>query len=349
MASAFQGFARNLNLLENSDDRDVLNNLGGEPIADDIILFINNLRNFSFLDVSVDNITVSDVVADDAFIVFNAITQKFVYTDKTKITVNGITYYVGDSNSLNKFRLYTSEDLLPVNLVRNPPTGVYRRSDTVTAEDIRRLVPIRDKVLENISISKFRIINPGATDVINQDFYNSMVRVYYNLVSNGYPTTLKDYFDAIERQLDGFEFTKQKSINSEINFLSTEKLSLAGNFIVKDPGGVNSTSVTSIAGNTGSPPGIFILNTDDNTAKRIFSGNENSWTDQGTYLEVDSAEIVVGNLVFESPPSILRKNNLPVIVTPITTGLTPENTVVNDYSHYVSVFVNGEEYFLLLK
>ena len=344
MASAFQGFARNLNLLENSDDRDVINNLGGEPIADDITLFINNLRNFSFVDVIAGLPPTGNI--NGSYIEFSAITQKFIFTDKTKITVDDVTYYVGDSNNLNTFRLYTDENLLPASLVTNPPAGEYKRSDAVTAEDIRQLVPIRDRVLENISLSQFSIINPEINETISGDFYNSMVRVYNRLVSNGYPLTLKDYFDAIEAQLDSFEFAKQKSIRSNENFSSVEKLSLAGSFIVKDPDGVNDTSISTVAGNTGSPPGIFILNTDDNTAKRIFSGNENSWVDKTTYLEVDSAEIVVGNLVFEESPKILRKNSLPAIVTPIETGV---NVEINSFTHYVSVFVNGEEYFLLLK
>lgn len=342
MTSAFQGFDRNLNLLENTADRDVLNNLGGEPIADDIVLFINNLRNFSLLDVT------SNVI-NGSYIEFSPITQKFVYTDTTKITINDVIYYVGDSNRLNKFRLYTNENLLIENLVADPPVGIYKRSDAVSAEDIRKLVPVRDRVLENITLSQYSIINAATNEFVTEDFYNSMVRVYHQLVSNGYPTTLKEYFDYIERQIDGFEFVKLKSINSEASFLSVDKISLTGGFTVKDPGEINSASITSIAGDTGSPPGIFILNTDDNSAKRIFSGNENSWVDKTTYLEVDSAEIVVGNLVFEESPKILRKNSLPAIVTPITIGPTAENVEVNSFSHYISVFVNDEEYFLLLK
>ena len=44
--SSFQGFDIKLNLSENTDDRDVLNNLGIAPIADDIALFTNNLRSY---------------------------------------------------------------------------------------------------------------------------------------------------------------------------------------------------------------------------------------------------------------------------------------------------------------
>ena len=343
MASAFQGFEINLNLLENLDDRDAFNNLGGEPIADDIILFLNNLRNFSSLTVVAGLPPAGNIDGD--YIVFSEITQKFVFTDKTKITVGDITYYVGDSNSLNTFRLYTDENLTPANRVSNPPAGIYKRSDAVMPEDIRRLIPTRDKVIEDISLSQNSINNSIADNAINTDLYNSMVQVYYNVISGGYPTNIKTYFSDIEKQIDSFGFAKQKSINSNIAFRSVEPLSLAGSFTVKDPGKVNDLlNVSTTAG-----PGIFILNTDDNTSKRIFSGNENAWTDEGTYLGVDSNEIVVGNLVFESPPKILRKNNLPDIVVPITSGVGSEPVITSSFTHYISVFVNNEEYFLLLK
>lgn len=342
MASAFQGFEINQNLLENLDDRDAINNLGGEPIADDIALFINNLRNFSFLTVKAGAPPIGNI--DGSFIVFNAITQKFVYTNKTKITVDDVTYYVGDSNDTNSFRLYTDETLSPASRVLNPPVGDYKRSDAVTPEDIRRLVPTRDKIIENISLSKIGIDTSVSTGFLDTDFYNSMVRIYYNLISNNYPIDLKGYFDYIEKQLDGFTFAKEKSINSKTSFRSVEPLSLAGSFIIKDPGGVNGMNDQPVSTTAG--PGIFILNTDDNTSKRIFSGNENAWTDQGTYLGVDSNEIVIGNLVFESPPKILRKNNLPDIVVPIETGI---DLLTSSFTHYISVFVNNEEYFVLLK
>ena len=43
--SSVQGFLKSANLLENTQDRQALNNLGTAPIADDISLFINNNQN----------------------------------------------------------------------------------------------------------------------------------------------------------------------------------------------------------------------------------------------------------------------------------------------------------------
>lgn len=339
MASAFQGFAINLNLSENFADRDVLNNLGGEPIADDIVLFLNNLRNFSTLNVIAGLPPTGNI--DGSYISFNEITQKFVFTDKTQITVDDTIYYVGDSNTFNRFRLYTDENL--VNLVISPPVGIYKRSDAVTAADVKKLVPTRDKVIENVGSSQYSILNSNPGELIDQNFYNSFIRVYNRLFDNiGYQSTIRKYFEIIEKQIDYFEFVKKQSINEDTDFSSDNILSLAGNFLIKDPGGVNNLAVSTTDG-----PGIFILNTDNNTSKRIFSGNENAWSDAGTYLEVDSNEIVVGNLVFNEPPAILRKSGLPAIVTETSTD--PNVIATTSFTHFVSIMVNNEEYFLLLK
>jgi hypothetical protein len=50
--SAVQGFLKSANLLENTQDRQLLNNLGEAPIADDISLFINNSQNVSRLEIA---------------------------------------------------------------------------------------------------------------------------------------------------------------------------------------------------------------------------------------------------------------------------------------------------------
>lgn len=362
MASAFQGFAINLNLLENTADRDVLNNLGGEPIADDILLFSNNLRNFSFLNVvagapPTGNIVVSLNPAENGLIQFSKITQKFVFTNKTKITVNDVVYYVGDSNNENSFRLYTNEAL--TNLVTTPPAGIYKRSDAVTAEDVMKLTPTRDPVIENFGLSQLVFstnLASSASDQftitsIDQTLYNSMIRVYYRYFGTGYPSTLNEYFSGIESQLDLYEFVKQKSINSGSDFVSSENLSLSGVITVKDPDNINNTP----AGvSTTNGPGIFILNIADDTAKRIFSGNENAWTetDLGTYLTVDSNEIVIGNLVFTDSVKILRKaDTIPASsgYMTVTTPIAPEVMTAASFDYYMPIFVNGEEYFLLLK
>jgi hypothetical protein len=322
--SAFQGFDIKLNLGESSDDRDALNNLGGAPIADDIVLFLNNLRNASKLEVTASEI-------DGSFIRFNPDLQRFIFTNNTRLTNGSSTFFVGDSNTVNEFRLYTDEGL--TNLVSNPATGTYSRSDAVTFQDIINLVRFRDLVIENISLSQI-----GDFDVDEQQIenvYSSFIRVY-GRIRTGFPTTISGYINGIDNELGLFSLRKLNSVNSLTNFNSPNKLSLSGKIFVSDPDGVNNNSVSSTSG-----PGIFILDPDTDQATRIFSSNENVWTESGNDLVAATREIVVGNFIFDDGARILRKNNLPQIVT--------EEELVTNFTHFTDVVVNGETYSICLK
>lgn len=327
MASAFQGFARSLNLSESSTDRDILNNLGEEPIADDIVLFVNNARNISILDVQSSNILGSTIT-------FNANLQKFVFTNGTKITVNDITYYVGSSNNINSFKLYSNQSLTTLVLI--PPSGIYKRSDLVTKDDILRLSPIRDRVVQNIALTQIPFTVATRSNIV----YDSMVSLLFSLGAD-FPTTLSEYFNGIEKNIGIYESKKKKSINSIQDFESTTSISLNGNILVRDLDGTNNTTILP------SGPGIFILNTADGTSQRIFSNKDDVWKKGPlvggivTYLEVDSSEIAIGNLVFEQGAIFLRKGGLPII----TTEIAPSST----FTHYISATVNNEEYNILLK
>ena len=48
MAKQNQGFRKDLNLAENTNDTTSINNLAGAGIADDLRIIKNNLRNISF-------------------------------------------------------------------------------------------------------------------------------------------------------------------------------------------------------------------------------------------------------------------------------------------------------------
>ncbi len=318
--SAFQGFDRNLNLRENTDDRDVLNNLGGAPIVDDLILFLNNGRNISVLEVS-------NTEVQDSLIQFDN-TQLFVYTDGTEVSVANTVYYVGDSNNVNEFRLYTDREL--TNLVSNPPTGTYIRSDSVTLQNISNLVRERDKVVEDILLTQIGVIG----DTENQNIYTSIIETYAALTPGFSQTNISGYIDSIETELDFFNLKKSKSILNT-GFDTESNISLSGAITITDPLGLNDTLVSANSG-----PGVFIYDNSTDTATRIFSGNENVWEESGSDLVVNSKEISVGNLVAEEGLRILRKSGAPAIET--------ISSPANSFTHFITVFVNGEEYNLLL-
>jgi hypothetical protein len=323
-----QGFDKKLNLSENVDDRDVINNLGISPIADDIALFINNMRNKSELAVTVDE-------RSDTTIIFDPDIQRAVFTNGTEIEVfDGSTFidtfYVGNSNNINQFQLFSDPELEQIVI---PPAGdevKYVRSDAVTNENILNLVKQRDPVVETASAS----LVTSFGDTVSNNPYTSLRKIFANVYSGR--NTIAEYITNIESELDVFQQKKQNSIVNNQTFTSSEKIITSGSIIISDPSGINANNVSSASG-----PGIFILDPATGEAKRAFSDNTNVWAEDGSDLVVDSSEIFVGNLVFDDGVRILRKSSLPEIIT--------ETNVVTSFTHYVNVTIEGEEYSLCLK
>lgn len=137
MANQNQGFRKDLNLEENTNDTTTLNNLGGAGIANDLRIIQNNLRNTSTLSFN----TVLGAEISNGYFYFGP-TNNFVYTDddivsvKNDITVGtGVTlykdstYYICNSNGIDRFKLSTSPSAVGVNTITvsfiPPPTDTY--------------------------------------------------------------------------------------------------------------------------------------------------------------------------------------------------------------------------------
>jgi hypothetical protein len=320
--SAFQGFDIKLNIRESISDRDVLNNLGGEPIADDIVKFLNNLRNKSILDVKAGNISGSSINFTGE--------KEFVFTNGTELTIGNNTSYVGNSNGVDNFRLYSDSNL--TQLITNPPIGIYERSDTVSINDILKLVPFRDIVVEDLSISVFES-RSGSNVFIDSNVYNSIIDVY-RLFTDDTPGTLAGFLSSIDIGIDFFDMRKNKSINNITNFSTENKVTLNGSIVVLDPAGTNNVNMTSTSG-------IFILDSSTGNSTRIFSTNDNVWSASGSDLIGDTREILVGNLVFNEGVRLLRKSSSPPI--------TIETQIITNFTHFSKIMVNGEEYQICLK
>jgi len=327
--SAFQGFDIKLNLRENTQDRDVLNNLGGAPIADDIELFINNLRNTSELLVDFPQRNGFDIE-------FNPNVQRFVFTNGTQISifvgnVKEGDYFVGNSNAVNRFRIYQDENLTqPVFPIAGANVR-YVRSDAVESRNILNLNRARDPVVENISSSQ--IGDVGANFTVNP--YTSYIRVY-NTIRSGFSSGISGLLNSIENGIDIFAQKRDNSITNIRNFATNNGITLSGSLIISDPNQENAIAVRSDSG-----PGIFILNPETDQGIRAFSSNENAWTADGNDLVVASKEASVGNFVFDNGVRILRKNGAPNIAT--------ETAAASSFTHFVAIKVNGEEYSLCLK
>ena len=320
--TAFQGFNIDYSLREADSDRDYLNNLGVAPIADDIGLFANNLRNKSIITVDVSNISGDTIVFP--------VETPFAFTNDTEITVNGTTYFVSDvsrndSDELT-FRLKTELDAI----VASPPTGDYERNDGVSSDDIINLIKFRETIVDDLSESLLFDVE-NSDDTINP--YESLIGLFNRI--GGLPESIRDYFSGIEANESLYYYKKQNSIVKNKDFETTYESNVEGVSIVLDVDGLNNTTVSE------ANPGVFILNPQTSEFNRIFSSNENVWSEVGSDLVGDTREIGVQTLAFENGIKIIESGNDIII--------TESGNVSTDFTHLSKVLINGEEYYLCMK
>lgn len=330
MVSAYQGFDIILNLSESDSpesDRNVLNNLGGGNISNDLLLFYNNLRNFSQISVSFEDISNDTITKSSAL---------FVFTNGTKIDVGGVVYYVKDSDNQTTFKLSTSPDLSTT--VSDPPVGIYKRSDAVTLDNISKLAVDRPRVVEDVVGSK------RYEDLINltdEEIYklNTSLISMINAFNNGrFPNNVPDYLSRINAALDTYDRVMEKSMVKDSDFMTTSDITFNGSVTVVDSGNLNSSSLPQT-----SNPGIFIVNPKTGTYARAFSSNENVWMQRNANLQVDSSSIVVGELSFTGPNGFdfLSKG-----ASVLADSVDPSANLA--FTHYIDVEVDGETYSLCL-
>jgi len=314
MTLAFQGFTVDNNLNESVNDREILNNLGGSPIGDDISLLFNNKRNVSTLNVTESNIINDTIVIPQSFSVFS---------NQTKITVNNLVYYVKNSNGEDSFKLSTVPDLSDT--VSLPPAGMYVRSDEITFENITNYSQSRrsSDISRIDSVTQLGGINAQTTrSVILGD------------------RTVKDIIETVESNLDFYKLKKSKSLAINSNFLGSKALPISGIGFINDIDNINENSLTEQS------PGLFIYNAETNSVKRAFSSADNPWNDSDpNNLVAATSSISIGVLNFSDAIVITSKNiNQPMVQSVPAQSILPLN-----FTHKLPIILNNETYFLCLK
>ena len=312
MATTFQGFALAKNLAESTLDEDVISNLAGSPVGNDIKLFFNNTKNTSTL-------TVTSAEISGSTILFNNPNLFSVFSNKTKISVFTNIYYVKNSNGLDTFQLSTKADLSDT--VSSPPIGIYVRSDEVTQDNLSNYSAVRR---EAAGLS---------TQTGSNQFFSSNVSV---LLSANTPKTLLGLIDV---DLDAYRFRVSKTLSKLSNFLGAKTLRSTGVTIIKDPDDVNSGGF-----NSGSP-GLFIYDKVSNSTIRAFSSNQNPWEGITSYLQTTSSDITIGKLILDNTTGgILFELKDPTIKSTVTAA--PAGT---GFTHKLPITVNGELYYACLR
>jgi hypothetical protein len=234
MAIQNQGFRKDLNLQENTNDTTTLNNLGGAGIANDLRIIQNNLRNIS---------TVSYNSLSSGFFYFGAANQ-FVFTNDDVVGVSktvtvgsgttlffGVDYYVCNSNGTNQFKLST-----------NPSTAsVGVNTINVSSVSTTNFYFIRKDAVYQENLINF--IQPIIQDTENFSFIGAGIGVFDTVQSNN---------DTANYLID----CKYKS--NQDTTTTTDDLRYEGSVVINDPAKLNIDS-TGLA--NAKSPGIFIGNT----------------------------------------------------------------------------------------
>lgn len=322
MTGQFQGWDKNLSLQESLQDRDIINNLANSPIGDDIGLFVNNNRNVSELIVESDNV-VGDTLE------FSSLTP-FVYTSGTEITVDSIPYTVTNSRrdlttGTQRFQLLDDTDTLVV----SPPVGIYTRADNITHQNVTNLRPLIKLAVEDVTLSNIIEIQEA-----DRNPYISVGKALEAAVG-GYSDVVAGISE-IDEQVNLLynNYVNGIFIDKDVN--TTRDIVFYGALSVSDPDGLNLPDQELSDEN----PGIYISNPADGGTRRIFSSNDNVWSEQTPDLVCGSREIVVGSLVFEENIKFTSNNANFLQAEP---GLADR-----DFTHFIRTLINGEEFSLCL-
>jgi hypothetical protein len=327
--SSVQGFVKSANLKENELDRQALNNLGTAPIADDISLFINNLKNESrllVLDGEYDIITgLVTIVNDDAEI---AATRSAVYTNGDRVRIeleNGTliqdNLYIAQSDGEFTFGFATDENLQNQFIFTPSTNFVVIRNNAVLLENLEKLG------LQQTTASLSTGINnddaglddgSGVEAAEEEDTYSFRFNEIY------------EYLDIAKFQAQS-KFVNDKDVAADVDF------AMEGMFTIRDP-----SDIIISTGITDNTPGLYITDPTSDVRDiqkiRAFSDTFNPWEDTVSALTTLSLDVTTGTLKLNQGIEIQG-------ITPIEEIGTVDDTA---FTHKIKVNIDGIDYYLCL-
>ena len=262
MAKQNQGFRKDLNLEETTDEAVVINNLAGAGIADDLAIIQNNLRNTSTL--SCDTVT-------NGF--FSFPNNEFVFTDNdivgvsTNVAIGATTltfnteYFICNSNGETQFKLSTTSSTVGINtIIISDVTGIavtFVRKDPVTQDNL------------------INYIQPEIQDTENFSYLDGV--------------SINDTFRNVSSQNETAKFFISQKYRADEDRTTSKDLNYEGTIIITDPVNLN---VNSTGLSNAKSPGVYIGDT------RAFSSDNNPWSEDTSALLTESTEVSIGELNF---------------------------------------------------
>jgi hypothetical protein len=324
--SSVQGFVKSSNLKENELDRQALNNLGTAPIADDISLFINNLKNESRLlvqNAEYDIITgLVTIVNDDAQI---AALRSAVFTNGDKVRIeeeNGTLIrdelWIKDSDGEFTFGFATDAELANQFIFSPSSDFVVVRNNAVLLENLEKLGVLQNTASFSTGLGDGTGDDDVSVAVDTEDTYASQFQEIY------------EYLDIAKYQAES-KFVNDEDVASNVDF------AMEGMFTIRDP-----ADLVVDEGITANSPGLYITDPTSpvtNIQKiRAFSDTFNPWEDTVTALTTLSLDVTTGTLKLNQGIEIQG-------ITPITESGTVNNTT---FTHKIKVNIEGIDYYLCL-
>jgi hypothetical protein len=296
MAKQNQGFRKDLNLAENTNDTTSINNLAGAGIADDLRIIQNNLRNISIL--------FCDTVTDGFFSFPN---NEFVFTDddivgvSTNVTIGATTltfgaeYFICNSNGETQFKLSTTPSTVGINtIIISDVTGIavtFLRKDPVTQDNI------------------INYIQPQIQDTENFSYGN-----------------INDTFRRISSQNETAGFFISQKYRADEDRTTGKDLNCEGTISISDPVNLN---VNSAGLSNAKSPGIYIGDT------RAFSNDNSPWSEDTSALLTESTEVSIGELNFADNITIegITANSATSVLATTFTHKLP--VIINGETYYL--------------
>lgn len=296
-----QGFRKDLNLQENTNDTQTLSNLAGAGIANDLRIIQNNLRNISTL--------AYNSLSDGHF--FFGSGNDFVFTKDDVITVNtnvsvGTTvltpnnnYYVCNSDGQTKFKLSHFPSRVGVSTIVvttvSPTSFYFIRKNPVTQENLQNFVPPEIKDVTNFSYLDYR----------------------YNV---------NQTVDIVQNSIESAEYLITKKYKGSEDTTVTTDINTEGTIVIEDPAKLN-TGASGLA--DPKSPGIFI------SGVRAFSNDNNPWNKVGTALSTSSSSVNISELNFSDNISISGISTEAATEVAVTTFTHKIPVVLNGETYYL--------------
>jgi hypothetical protein len=300
MAKQNQGFRKDLNLEETTNDIVAINNLAGAVIANDLRIIQNNLRNIS---------TLSCGIVTNGFFSFPS--NEFVFTDDDIVGVNtnvtigettltfGTEYFICNSNGETQFKLSTTPSTLGINTIIPSNVSVdgiaitFIRKDAVTQDNIINYIQPQ---IQDESFSYFSGFN------------------------------INDTLKGVSSQNETAKFFIQQKYRVDEDRNTDKNLNYEGTISIGDPVNLN---VNSTGLSNAKSPGVYIGET------RAFSSDNNPWSEVSSALFTNSTEVSIGELNFAD--DIIIEGITPTSATSVlaTTFTHKLPVVINGETYYL--------------